>query len=69
MIFPVVPTGEGIETGERPSRQRFAVAFPQAQAILRKGRQMSKINTLILGAAGRDFHTSTPCSGTTRRTT
>ncbi len=35
---------------------RFAVAFPQALILLRKGRQMSKIRTLILGAAGRDFH-------------
>ena len=35
---------------------RFAVAFPQAHILLRKGRQMSKIRTLILGAAGRDFH-------------
>lgn len=35
---------------------RFAVAFPQALILLRKGRQMKKIRTLILGAAGRDFH-------------
>ena len=35
---------------------RFAVAFPQVLILLRKGRQMSKIRTLILGAAGRDFH-------------
>ena len=35
---------------------RFAVYFPQVLILLRKGRQMSKIRTLILGAAGRDFH-------------
>ena len=34
----------------------FAVAFPQAVILLRKGRQMRKIRILILGAAGRDFH-------------
>ena len=39
-----------------PLPDRFAVAFPQAAILLRKGRQMSKIRTLILGAAGRDFH-------------
>ncbi len=42
--------------GEAEPHSRFAVAFPQAVILLRKGRQMSKIRTLILGAAGRDFH-------------
>lgn len=42
--------------GEAEPQLRFAVAFPQAVILLRKGRQMSKIRTLILGAAGRDFH-------------
>lgn len=42
--------------GEAEPLCRFAVAFPQAVILLRKGRQMRKIRTLILGAAGRDFH-------------
>ncbi len=42
--------------GEAEPQSRFAVAFPQALINLRKGTQMSKIRTLILGAAGRDFH-------------
>ena len=42
--------------GEAEPQWRFAVAFPQAFILLRKGRQMGKVRTLILGAAGRDFH-------------